>query len=668
MASAIVSKSYAAAGSPNMLYNSSFEITTNPDVPDGWSRDYALPPWGYQAYSVDAGNAFHGTKSVRLGYNGKYVRSWYRHTKMAIGHKYVFSVYLKSDRNNVKVVLDLENVGYKAIAANTEWKRFFVAGAAKTSETVATIHLKSDGALWVDAAQLEEGAYPSDYIPSDSDYEDYDTILKRQYDKLYAIARKNNGYSLTRRETRKENAFELVGTEYDFYTQDNIVRVRCLTPERVKGRKPVKLEWYLERDGYQIGTQREIVLQPGRNDWNFDIHDLPYGEYIVKTKYIEDQSTSIEKSSKFRKLPANVHEVRINRWGRFLVVNGEPFFLYGFYDNLSHGGTDRWKSVLREMENVGTSGMINYIGGIREYEMLGWALDEAQKSNQKVFVHLGWMLSYFLPKYANRKDRFSNEDEAMAKLREVVLKYRQHPALLGWATLDEPDNRPNIFSKEYVERYYRLIKELDPYHPCIISHLTMLGESKRYVGATDIAVIPHSDQSYYDDLFTEYWDMGIPVFTNSACIGALGISRREPTPAEQRVRLYKAIIMGARGLCTYTFRPNSMNTWKEFSVIGRELKTLAPILLSPGDHCYLSNAFTNHSVVKGLLKSYEGRYYIIAVNSKRDAEKVRFDLKDVKDASNIEAMFNSPAPSFEPGEKNIEFIMPGQSVAIYQIF
>lgn len=64
--------------SKNILVNSSFEITTNSDIPDGWSRDYSLPAWGYEAYFIDDKYSFHGAKTVRLGCKRKYVKSWYR--------------------------------------------------------------------------------------------------------------------------------------------------------------------------------------------------------------------------------------------------------------------------------------------------------------------------------------------------------------------------------------------------------------------------------------------------------------------------------------------------------------------------------------------------------------------------------------------------------------
>jgi len=37
---------------PNVLYNSSFEIAANPDVPDGWTRDLNEPPYGAQVWGI----------------------------------------------------------------------------------------------------------------------------------------------------------------------------------------------------------------------------------------------------------------------------------------------------------------------------------------------------------------------------------------------------------------------------------------------------------------------------------------------------------------------------------------------------------------------------------------------------------------------------------------
>ena len=58
------------------------------------------------------------------------------------------------------------------------------------------------------------------------------------------------------------------------------------------------------------------------------------------------------------------------------------------------------------------------------------------------------------------------EEEKFEILKNEVLAFRDHPALLSWYINDEPDGqgRPS----ELMEKAYQFIHELDPYHPVSI--------------------------------------------------------------------------------------------------------------------------------------------------------------------------------------------------------
>lgn len=165
----------------NMLYNSSFEIATNPDVPDGWTRDLAIPPYGPEVWSADSGTSLHGDKSLRIGVAGKYARSWGRHTRVVQGRDYTFSAYLKAGTKGTKAELSVSGVGRAFFEVGTDWTRYWVTGKATRTDTVAYVWLKSPGVLWVDATQLELGAEATAYSPAAADSVRPDEIVaKRQ--------------------------------------------------------------------------------------------------------------------------------------------------------------------------------------------------------------------------------------------------------------------------------------------------------------------------------------------------------------------------------------------------------------------------------------------------------------------------------------------------------
>lgn len=464
------------------------------------------------------------------------------------------------------------------------------------------------------------------------------------------------------------SALDVVGTEFDFYTQKEAARARCFVELSEERCEQCMLSWSVLRDDKPMGKPSRVRPEPGANEWDVPLADLSNRPYALRIALLEAGKEIAAGSRRFRKLPPAKHEVRINQWGRFLVCDGEPLLWYGFYDSLSRGEDQRWVDALKLMKSAHCNAVLNYVGGRAEHEKVGWALDQAHAQGLKVWVHLGWMLSYWIPKYANRRGRYESEEEALEALRTQVNRHKTHPALLGWCTLDEPGNRPTMFTRDYTERYYRLIKTLDPHHPCIFSHLTRLGETKVYGQATDLALMPFLARGgRYDSLFWEFWDAGLPVATNSPCYGALSGTCREPTPEEQRVRMYKALILGARGLCSYTFRCAAMDTWREFGRVGEELRTLAPILLTPDDRLRVEVS-PGAPDVFALLKAHEDDHYLIAVNTATRPVEATFTLVDGPTIRRAISLFGEGEAIRVDGEsRSITYPMGPQSSRVLRI-
>jgi len=940
---------------PNQLYNSSFEITTNPDVPDGWTRDSNRPPFGQDAWGIDTNTAYHGSKSLRIGCIKKHALSWTRHTNVAEGRDYTGSVYLKGDRNETEARVTVSGIGEKRVRLTPEWKRYWVSGKAKRSVTTVKIRLISGGTLWIDAVQFEAGTSPTPYAPSAGDTVKLDetvrrvsaavgarpeglkppvvhirqtgepvsvdgnlvencwqdaegmtpfvklntneparrvTVAKMCYNRKalyfaviaeepdmtpvadlfrdstkglwdndlieilidfnhdrkscyhfaanakgqrkharYAAKKTSSGMSGTwqcdwhaagqigtngwtveveipytcfdmrpfmkigdtigvnicredprnsehsswafsygsfrnppafgeakgfdadlrpyrlemadltwkrgvaaatvRNHTGKDERLgfsfvaegpdeihsasaeaeikagsearvtaplpltadgsyllsvrtsddaglvrlasqptsvritgaailDLVGTEYDFYTDEPQARARCFIEAGRERCENLRLYWWTEHEGSERTKPSELRLKPGINEWEIPITGLPNGRHLLKTAVKKNGATVAEHERAFRKLPPAKHEVRINQWGRFLVCDGQPFFWYGFYDGL-WGNNDRWLAALKEMKSAHCTATLNYVSR-KGFDSVGWALDQAQAHGVKQWVHLGWMLVYWIPKYEKSSGRYTNEEEAVAHLTEIVTRYKEHPALLGWCSIDEPGNRRHFFTKEYTERYYRLIKKLDPYHPCIFSHLTRLGEVDTYGGATDMVLMPFMARvGRYDRLFWESWDAGFAIAANPPC----GVGRRGPTPAEQRIRMYKPIIMGARGICSFIFRCASMFTWREFQRVGEELQTLAPILLTPDDRLRVDVEPGGRDVF-ALLKEHRGRHYLLAVNTAPHSVEATFRLVDVPGIGEVIPMFGSAAAEVDSSANKLRVTMGPQTTAFYR--
>jgi len=463
---------------------------------------------------------------------------------------------------------------------------------------------------------------------------------------------------------------ELEGTEFDFYTREEQARARCFIDASDERCVQMALNWWLERDGKDAAQRVEAQSKPGFNEWPVPLKELANGTYELRVALEEKGQPVAESGKRFRKLPPAKHEVRINQWGRFLVFDGEPFLWYGFYDNMYKKATprERWPAALKDMRSVHSTAVMAYTyWEISKEDEIRWALDQAHALGMKVWVHLQWIFSYCNPKYAMRSQRYRSEEEAIGVLRSVIKAHREHPALLGWSPLDEPGNRPATFTKELTEKFYHLIKELDPYHPCIFSHLTQTEHTEIYGEATDMALIPFGGgrDLRYDRLFHAFWGTGLPVATNGPCYGAIS-GPREPTAQEMRVKIYKPLILGARGFSSYTYRGASMVTWREFRRIGEELHTLAPILLTPDNRLRVEVSPRGRDAF-ALLKEHEGAYYLIALNVLSEPLDASLRLVDVPKVSEVMPMFGAKTPRVDREAKKLSVRMDAKSTAVYQI-
>jgi len=177
----------------NFCENGGFEIATTPDVPDCWQA-YLQPKrtsnW-YAHWVLDRNVAFEGKASMRLSLpdKGGYVslsyaaaiNSWQRIHPFGMpvtseSGDYTLSLSMKSAQGTVKVggklifyaekyagPLKVEKLQFEV---GPEWKRYSHT-VSDTQARMASISIgaPAQGAVWIDAMQLEEGKTAHDYVP-----------------------------------------------------------------------------------------------------------------------------------------------------------------------------------------------------------------------------------------------------------------------------------------------------------------------------------------------------------------------------------------------------------------------------------------------------------------------------------------------------------------------
>ena len=179
-------------------------------------------------------------------------------------------------------------------------------------------------------------------------------------------------------------------------------------------------------------------------------------------------------------------------------------------------------------------------------------LDAAQQNGIKVFLE------------PYRKDVKAEDADAIA---EFVRTYKDHPAVAGWYSYDEPVL--NKVSAETLEITYQAIKSEDPNRPVTIVFAPEQGaKALRYRNALDIYGIDRYPLFFGKPEFNNLSDFGKWMQKAASYAGdkeffpvlqAYGekengepqFNRRLPTAAEERYMFYTAITAGADGLMFY---------------------------------------------------------------------------------------------------------------------
>jgi hypothetical protein len=947
------------ATSRNMLFNSSFEIASNGDVPDGWRGEIGAPPFGHDVWALDDQQAWHERASLRLGHPGKTAIAWDRYVNLVPSLRYTFSVYLKSDRPDMKVRLEmngLEKPNRKEVAVGQEWQRHQINGVASRSLTSTSVTQLGEGTLWIDAAQVEEGDEATPYqwplvdqqalrqvqgkaaelpprlneppraaamvpiatpptldgrldedcwkgppvltgfrelktdTPAAADtagwigFDDeaiYLAIRARDSDmarvrRMHAGAKSAwtadtveislnlngdrrsyyhfvvnpNGqqwcshFEAPRARTRWEAPWQAAAAMLDDawtaevripYTSLNLAEVRgsvielnvartvkqgaepgqtqvgtwsyshgsfhepralgvvggfdagvcdayrlevtALTWQRGEARarvrnrtggrvelectfvadgdsplasEPVTLAlgpdevrdvhaaFPIDRDGHcavrlravDVAGRVRIVSQPalvqvsgsaaftfagpqfdryvegetaqvragfdgsqaeaagcriewhvdslrgeltprqGVTVWSIPLASLPSGKHALHVRLVRPGHDDQTATAEIRIVPPAQRLVRIDRWGRFVVVDGRPFFPVGFFtETLSRNrGLEDWRSVLSDVKRNNCNSVLAYAGmatGLSQ--RLPAYLDVAQEVGVGVWVDISGYFVWHIAKYRGQKNRYFDESAAHADLEALMANCRQHPALLGWCGFDEPGNRPDLLTGPVVAAAAERVRGLDPHHPFFCTHLNHMGDAAIYGPGTDLGMMPFlASGGRYDMMFHDLWGSGMPVMTNSPCYGAAESRAGEPTIAQQRLNSWKAVVMGARGLQYYLYRPFSQNLWEGMGDIADQIQQLTPALLTPNERRPMHVTPASPDLL-ATLRCDGDRDVLIIVNTAAESQEVTVDLLDRTGVRRAEALFGSPAAQVEGGQARLTIAMKGESVAFYRI-
>ncbi len=413
-----------------------------------------------------------------------------------------------------------------------------------------------------------------------------------------------------------------VFSEQNYYTSE--VEADILISMPSKNVRNVKLiELYYE--GFRRG---EILsVSTGLNKISIPIVDLGPGTHKMLCEIVKKNGKTSTIPFILLKLNPKPNEVKINRLTGGLIVDGKPFFPFGFYCY------SPVQSTIVEEEVVNGFNMMSPYQKIEDNTL------EERRAYMDRCAAVGMKVHFNLLSVAGgggvgsgRPGDLSPHQKRVLLAKEIN-EFKDHPALLAWYVSDEPVGQG--FPPEPLVDMYNFIRDLDPYHPVSIVFMTP-SRAREYADAMDIVMAdpypvptyPVTDVGMVTRRLKKEFLMEKPVWIVPQAFGGNEWWRREPTAGEIRTMTYQALVKGATGIQYFVrhgsnFFPKSVIAWNECSNIAHEVAELTPELTQG---TLVSNIKCPTAGVYIRALKYKDYLTIIAVNVKNKPVKFQVQL------------------------------------------
>ncbi len=334
------------------------------------------------------------------------------------------------------------------------------------------------------------------------------------------------------------------------------------------------------------GVGGEYPLGGGRREVLVPRSVFPDGFHTVTAKVFRNGRLAAKARTRFSTAPPKPWAVRIDRRTRGLVVDGKPFFPFGFYVHKGRFYDDPLgPEYVLDLEAPHKFNLVcpyhNFDLGFRREKRptIERFLDRADA--------VGLKMHYDIRKLCCAKPT----SEIEAAILDEVRHYRSFPAVLCWYLADEPAGQ-RIPAERFLGMYPR-IRRTDPYHPTTMV-FCIPAKAPEYLEALDIVMVdpypipnqPVTRVAQTLDSVRAALPPGMPLWCVPQAFGGGEGWGREPTPEEERCMTYLAILHGATGIQYFIRRPPMNNPftgalWGEIRRMASEIRELTPLLLSP---------------------------------------------------------------------------------------
>ncbi len=389
------------------------------------------------------------------------------------------------------------------------------------------------------------------------------------------------------------------------------------------------------------------------------LKDVPEGEHPVKLTVTDGDKTVWETTDTLKKIapaPAGIRVVQNDRYNQIMLVDGKPYFPMGVFgvfpqylQEVADAGfnvTLRWKGMttMNHYDRSqpwdspkNTAAVDDYLDAIHEAGM--YAVETPVKLAEKALYHRFRDVPGEYAKGPYWKDKYPIINEEVTP--GVVKNARDHPAVIGYYTYDEPDNfypttpdhPKHLLMQEGVEAWYETVKELDPYHSAMALFAVGLSKVEDW-NAWDVALRDY--YIYRDKHMSEVYEAAVDsavvaqkLRTPFVYTPLFEKSSGRPVPlsaAEQRSQTYLSLAADVKGLFYWDWPAAYAPNWEMLKQMAGEVEDLSPVLLtkSPRQAVKYADQGTEKSV-KALVKNHGGMTYLIAVSA--EPAPVSFEIE-----------------------------------------